>query len=213
MGGKIMKILGIVGSNRKKGNSYLLLQEMFQNLPEIEVKIIQVAELKIKPCKLCFKVCAKKSYQCIIKDDFEMLFAEMKSADGIIIICPFYFYIPSKFQPFLERLSCLDYFSQKKHKAGHNPLTDKPCLLVTISASGSSFNAFQILHHLQEFALMLHMQPVTTNSWPYIGFSAKGGNIKKGSILKETEVIEKAKEVMGLFAREIEKRKKAVNSI
>ncbi|MGB6369985.1 MAG: NAD(P)H-dependent oxidoreductase [Atribacterota bacterium] len=44
-----MKILGIVGSNRKKGNSYLLLKEMFRNLPEIEVRIIQVAELKIKP--------------------------------------------------------------------------------------------------------------------------------------------------------------------
>jgi multimeric flavodoxin WrbA len=47
-----MKILGIVGSNRKKGNSYLLLKGMFRNLPEIEVKIIQVAELKIKPCTL-----------------------------------------------------------------------------------------------------------------------------------------------------------------
>ena len=213
MGGRIMKILGIVGSNRKKGNSYLLLKEMFRNLPEIKVKIIQVAELKIKPCKLCFKVCATKPYQCIIKDDFEMLFKEMKSSDGIIIACPFYFYIPSKFQPFLERVSCLDYFTQEKHGKGHNPLTDKPCLLVTISASGSSFNAFQILHHLQEFALMLHMQPVTTDLWPYIGFSAKGGDIDKGSILKETKVIEKAKEVMGLFVREIEKRKKAVNSI
>lgn len=203
-----MKILGIVGSNRKKGNSYLLLQEMFQNLPGIEIKIIQVAELKIKPCKLCFKVCAKKPYQCMIKDDFEMLFEEMKSSDGIIIACPFYFYIPSKFQPFLERVSCIDYFTQKKHKAGHNPLADKPCLLVTISASGSSFNAFQILHHLQEFALMLHLQPVTTNFWPYIGFSAKSGNIEKGSILKEMEVIEKAKEVMGLLVREIERRKR-----
>jgi len=179
---------------------------MFRNLPEIEVRIIQVAELKIKPCKLYFKVCAKKTYQCMIEDDFEMLFKEMKSADGIIIACPFYFYIPSKFQPFLERLSCLDYFTQEKHREGHNPLADKPCLLVTISASGSSFNAFQILHHLQEFALMLQLQPVTTDFWPYIGFSAKGGNIEKGSILKETEVIKKAKEVMGLLVREIEKK-------
>ena len=40
-----------------------------------------------------------------------------------------------------------------------------------------------------------------------VGFSAKGGNIEKGSILKETKVIEKAKEVMGLFIREIEKKK------
>ncbi|GAI07248.1 unnamed protein product, partial [marine sediment metagenome] len=30
MGDKILKILGIVGSNRKKGNSYLLLKEMFR---------------------------------------------------------------------------------------------------------------------------------------------------------------------------------------
>ena len=117
---------------------------MFRNLPEIEVRIIQVAELKIKPCKLYFKVCAKKTYQCMIEDDFEMLFKEMKSADGIIIACPFYFYIPSKFQPFLERLSCLDYFTQKKHREGHNPLADKSCLLVAISAPGSSFNAFHI---------------------------------------------------------------------
>lgn len=150
---------------------------MFRNLPEIEVRIIQVAELKIKPCKLYFKVCAKKTYQCMIEDDFEMLFKEMKSADGIIIACPFYFYIPSKFQPFLERLSCLDYFTQKKHREGHNPLADKSCLLVAISAPGSSFNAFQILHHLQEFALTLHLQPVTTDFWLYIGFSAKSGNI------------------------------------
>jgi len=83
MGGKSMKILGIVVSNRKKGNLYLLLREIFRNLPEIEVKIIQVIQV-----------------------------AE---------------------------------------------LTIKSGLLVTVSASGSSFNAFQILHHLQEFALMLRM--------------------------------------------------------
>ncbi len=73
-----MKILGIVGPNRKKGNSYLLLKEMFRNLLEIEVKIIQVAELKIKPCKLCFKVCAKNPNQCMIKDDFEMLLGKTR---------------------------------------------------------------------------------------------------------------------------------------
>ena len=39
-----------------------------------------------------------------------------------------------------------------------------------------------------------------------VGFSAKGGNIEKGSILKETEVKKKAKEVMRLLVREIEKK-------
>jgi len=127
----------------------------------------------------------------------------MKSADGIIFACPFYFYIPSKFQAFMERLSCLDYFTLEKHGKGHNPLVGKPCLLVAVSASGSSFNSFQILHHLQEFTLMLQMRPVISNFWPFIGFSAKSGDMKKGSILKETEVMKQAKELVQLLASKI----------
>jgi len=202
-----MKILGIVGSNRKNGNSFLLLKEMFQNSSEIEAKIIQVAELNIKPCKLCFEACSEKPFECVIADDFKMLFEEMKSADGIIIACPFYFYIPSRFQPFLERLICLDYFTLERHREGHNPLVGKPCLFIAVSASGSSFNAFQILHHLQEFALMLRMRPFNTNFWPFIGFSAKSGEMEKGSILKEKKVIKQAKKLLKLLVMEIEKEK------
>ncbi|MEM3700939.1 MAG: flavodoxin family protein [Candidatus Bathyarchaeia archaeon] len=137
-----MKILGISGSNRKDGNSYFLLKEMLEGISPIETKIVQVGELNIKPCELCFESCAVKPFECAIKDDFHVLFEEMKSANGIIFACPFYFYIPSKFQSILERISCLDYFTQKNHGEGHNPLAGKPCLLIAVSASGSSFNAF-----------------------------------------------------------------------
>lgn len=202
-----MKILGISGSNRKDGNSYLLLKEILQDAPSIETKITQVAEMNIRPCELCFKSCSVKPFECVIEDDFKALFEEMKLADGIIFACPFYFYVPSKFQAFLERISCLDYFTQEKHGDGHSPLAGKPCLLIAVSASGSSFNAFQILHHLQEFALMLHMRPVTLNSWPFIGFSAKSGDIEKGAILREKEVIEQAKDQLKLLIKEMEKGK------
>jgi len=200
-----MKILGIVGSNRKDGNSYLLLKEMLKNLSEIETKIIQVAALNIKPCELCLGKCSEKPFECVIEDDFKMLFEETKSADGIIIVCPFYFYIPSRFQPFLERLSCLDYFTEEKHGKGLSPLAGKPCALITVSASSSSFNTFQLLHHLQEFALMLHMRPITINFWPYIGLSAKSGDIEKGAILREKKAIEQAEEVLKLLVMGIEK--------
>lgn len=202
-----MKIVGIVGSNRQDGNSYLLLKEMFKNLPEVETKIVQIAELNIKPCELCFEKCAEKPFECVIEDDLKVVFNEMKSADGIILVCPFYFYIPSKFQPFLERLSCLGYGTLETYGEGHNPLVGKPCLLIVISASGSSFNAFQILHHLQEFALMLRMRPIIVNTWPFVGFPSKSGGIKKGDILKETKVIEQAKEQLKLLVTEIEKKK------
>jgi len=184
------------------------MKEMFKDFSEIEMKIIQIAELNVKPCELCFEQCARKPFECVIDDDFKLLFEEMKSADGIIIVCPFYFYIPSKFQPFLERLCCLDYFTQERHKEGLNPLGGKSCALIVVSASGSSFNAFQILHHLQEFALTLHMRPITTDFWPFIGLSAKSGEIEPDAILKETKTLEQAKDFLELLVREIEKRKK-----
>jgi len=115
--------------------------------------------------------------------------------------------VPAKFQAFLERISCLDYFTLERHGEGHNPLAGKPCLLIAVSASGASFNAFQILHHLQEFALMLKMRPIITDDWPYIGFSAKSGEMKKGAILKETEVIEKGRKLVELLIKEIGKRR------
>lgn len=200
-----MRILGISGSNRRNGNSYCLLKEMFQDVPSINAKIIQMAELNIKPCELCFESCSAKPFECIIEDDFRLLFEEMKLADGIVFACPFYFYVPAKFQAFLERLSCLDYFTLEKHGESHNPLAGKQCLLITVSASGSSFNAFQILHHLQEFALMMHMKPVITKTWPYIGFSAKSGDVEKGAILKEKKVITQAKKLLMLLITKMKK--------
>jgi len=200
-----MKILGVSGSNRREGNSYLLLKEMFKEVLPIETKIVQIAELSIKPCELCFESCAQKPFNCVIEDDFEILFEEMKSADGIVVACPCYFYIPSKFQAFMERMSCLDYFTEKRHGIGLSPLSGKSCALISVSASGSSFNAFQILHHLQEFALMLGVRPVTTSNWPFIGFSARSGDIERGAILKEKEIIKQAKELLKRLVREIEK--------
>lgn len=203
-----MKILGISGSNRKDGNSYSLLKEMFRNVPSMETKIVQLGELNIKPCELCFESCAQKPFDCLIQDDINALLQEIESADGVVIACPFYFYIPSKFQAFMERISCLDYFTEKRHGKGLSPFNGKSCALIAVSASGSSFNAFQILHHLQEFALMLGMRPITTPTWPFIGFSAKSGDIEKGAILKEKETIKQAKELLKLLIRKTEKKKK-----
>ena len=168
-----MRILGIAGSNRKGGNSYLFLREVLKGLSSVETEIIQVAELDIKPCELCVEACSAKPFECVIDDDFKVLFEKMKIADGIVFACLFYFYVPAKFQAFLERIRCLDCFTLKRHGEDKNPLAGKLCLLVAVSASSASFNAFQFLHHLQEFALMLKMKPIMTDDWPYIGFSER----------------------------------------
>lgn len=193
-----MRILGISGSNRRDGNSYLLLREMFRDV-SFETRIVQIAELSIKPCELCFDRCAKKPLGCVIEDDFERLLGEMGSADAVVFACPFYFYMPSKFQAFVERVSCVDYFTEERHGKGFSPLNGKWCALIAVSASGSGFNAFQILHHLQEFVLMLGARLVTVDRWPFIGLSVKTGSVEKGAILKEEESIKHAGELLKLL--------------
>ncbi|MGQ9596606.1 MAG: flavodoxin family protein [Thermoproteota archaeon] len=199
-----MRILGVSGSNRMDGNSYLLLKEMFRDTSCVETRIVQLAELSIKPCELCFDQCAREPFGCVLEDDFKRLFREMESADAVVIACPFYFYVPSKFQAFVERMSCLDYFTEERHGKGLSPLKGKWCALIAVSASGSSFNAFQILHHLQEFVLMLGARLVTVDSWPFIGLSVKTGSVKKGTVLKEEDSIKHVKELMKLLIERLE---------
>jgi len=201
-----MKILGISGSNRKNGSSYLFLKEVFNAFPSLETRIIQMAELSIKPCELCFERCARKPFKCVIEDDFPKILEEMVSADGIVIACPFYFYIPSRFQALLERFSCLDYFTEERHGRGISPLAGKPCGLITVSASGSGSNALQIFHHLQEFVLMLRMRLVTMDFWPFIGVSVKSGGVKKEAVLGERNALEQAKEMLHLLIKSLKGR-------
>lgn len=200
-----MKILGISGSNRKDGNSYLLLKEVLHGKPSVETKIIQTAELKLKPCVHCWELCSQKLFECVIQDDFKMLFEEMKSADGIVIACPFYFYIPSKFQVVMERFACLVYYTKEKHLEEFYPFANKPCSLIAISGAGG-YNTLEVLNHLQRFALFLHMRPVITNFSPFIGVSAKGGD-EKGDILKDQKGIKQSKELVKLLINGIKHRK------
>ena len=198
-----MKIVGVSGSNREGGSSYSLLMSALEDQSVIETSVIQVANVNVKPCELCFDQCAKKPFKCVLKDDLGIILDEIRSADGIMIACPFYFYIPSKFQALLERISCLDYITKEKHGGGLSPFAGKPCALICVSASGSTFNAFQILHHLQEFALMLGMSVVISEYWPYIGLSANSGELEKGAVLQKPETLERAKQLRELLVREI----------
>ena len=102
-----MKLFGISASNRKDGSSYLILEETLR-----DTEIIQFADLEIGPCTHCWELCGQVPFKCAVEDDFVMVLDKMKSADGVIISCPLYFYIPSKFQAFIERLVCLEYYRE-----------------------------------------------------------------------------------------------------
>jgi multimeric flavodoxin WrbA len=87
----MMKVLGIVGSPRKNGNTEILMKESLKAAQDAgcETELFLIAEKQVAPCdacESCFKVGA-----CVVQDDMQELYGMMDRADGIIIGSPVYF--------------------------------------------------------------------------------------------------------------------------
>ncbi|WP_371367499.1 hypothetical protein SRRS_14170 [Sporomusa rhizae] len=86
-----MKVLGLVASPRKLGNSEILAKEMLASLPdEVEKMMIRLTDLDIKQCSACY-ACLPEDKDCVIKDDLGFLLEQIKAVDAVIIATPCYF--------------------------------------------------------------------------------------------------------------------------
>jgi multimeric flavodoxin WrbA len=86
-----MKVVAIVGSPRKNGNTEMLAAHTLKAIAEegIETELISLAGKDIRPCNACM-ACAEKE-QCSIKDDLFPIYEKMKAAGGIILASPVYY--------------------------------------------------------------------------------------------------------------------------
>lgn len=87
-----MKILGIMGSPRIKGNADLLLDGALKGAQSQEVQIekIIVDKLNIAPCREYYG-CLRDG-KCVIRDDMDDIYPKLLEADGIIVASPIFFY-------------------------------------------------------------------------------------------------------------------------
>ena len=90
-----LKVIGIVGSPRKGGNTERLIVEALTTVAGegFETELIRLADLEIKPCDACES--CRKLGRCKQKDDFEPIYEKMLAADGIIVGSPVYFSAPT----------------------------------------------------------------------------------------------------------------------
>ncbi|OPY79192.1 MAG: 2-amino-4-deoxychorismate dehydrogenase [Syntrophus sp. PtaU1.Bin005] len=86
-----MKILGLVGSVRKSGNSEILTKEALMGAEEegAQVEILRLTDYRVEPCTGC-AACLLQERDCVIKDDANFIFAKMAESDGIIVGVPCY---------------------------------------------------------------------------------------------------------------------------
>lgn len=85
-----MKIIGLLSSPRKNGNTKVLLDAVLNGAKEsgADIETIYLADKNIEYCKGCLGCMA--SGKCPINDDFEWIKNKIMEADGIVIATPTY---------------------------------------------------------------------------------------------------------------------------
>ncbi len=93
-----MKILALIGSYRKNGNTDRIvgmittqLQKTAQQHNEpLEIETIYLGHQNIGPCRGCRACFDRGEEKCPMKDDFLAMKAKMRAADGILVASPVY---------------------------------------------------------------------------------------------------------------------------
>ncbi len=105
-----MKIIVILGSPRKKGNTAKVLS-MFEDKVgnNHEVERINITRYKVGGCLGCYKCKEKKDEPgCVQKDDALTIFEKMIQADAIVYASPLYIWsFTSQIKPLIDRHFCL----------------------------------------------------------------------------------------------------------
>jgi len=116
-----MKVLGLMGSPRKGGNTDVLMDAALDaaKAKGAEVEKVFLNDLKIRPCQACY-ACRKKG-RCVIQDDMQPLYDKLLAADCLLLGSPVYWWtISAQLKLCVDRWFGLfeaDYTSKLKGKS------------------------------------------------------------------------------------------------
>ena len=106
-----MKVLGLVGSPRRGGNTDLLVEELLKGARASghETEKLYLYDYTISLCVDC-RSCKKGDYVCCLNDEMQQIYRLMEGADVIVFGTPLYWYGPSgkmkllvdRMRPFVE---------------------------------------------------------------------------------------------------------------
>lgn len=87
-----MRVLAILGSPRRGGNTEILLDEAIRGAQENggACEKVVLRDLKITPCLEIYR-CAEAGV-CAIRDDMQPLFGKITAAERLIVASPIFFY-------------------------------------------------------------------------------------------------------------------------
>ncbi|HDP25903.1 MAG TPA: flavodoxin family protein [Deltaproteobacteria bacterium] len=112
---KKKKVLVIMGSPRKKGNSAILAQKIARGAKSAgaTVETLYLHGMNIEFCTSCFKCQKHGSKGCVIHDDMQQIYQAMLEADAWIIASPVYWFsMSAQIKAWMDR--CLAFTTYAK---------------------------------------------------------------------------------------------------
>ena len=161
-----MKILGLVGSGRKDGNTNTLVERIMEGAKTKghQTDKLFFADMKISPigdCGAC-----RRAGHCLIEDDFNTIMDKVLESDCVIFGTPLYWYGPSsQMKAFIDRWVCRMVFDEQSFR---DKMRGKRCLLAVPHQDTQLTGAehlFAMMEKTFEFMEMAYLGKIQTVAW------------------------------------------------
>ncbi len=173
------KILAVVGSPRKGGNTDLLVSRIAEGAAtaNAQVEVVRLGELQIRECDGCHA--CWKGRPCSKQDDMLALFPKIAASEAIVLGTPVYWYGPTALMK-----GFIDRFVYFNCEANRPMIRDKRAAVAIVLEETHEQTWRPVIEFFEKSLSYLEMKPAGTIIVPGVG--------KKGDILKHPERLEEA---------------------
>ena len=173
------KVLGIVGSPRKDGNTHILVSTILAGAESrgATVESILLGSLSIRECDGCHACWSGQ--QCSKKDDMNNIYHHINSTDILVLGTPVYWYGPTALMKgFIDRFV---YYNCEHNRAN---VRDKLAVLAVPFEEDTAETVAPVVQFFEKSLRYLEMNVA--------GKIIAGGMCKKGQVLERTDLLESA---------------------
>lgn len=132
----------------------------------IEVTEIHLNRKKVEHCRACgngWGTC-NKTGKCLIGDDFESIYQELREADGIVFVSAVYWSdMTEQMKAFIDRL-------RRCEAIRNHDLSEKRCVLIACSG-GTGRGTLECLHQMEQ--ALTHMNMRAYDRIPVVRYNAE----------------------------------------